>query len=398
MTSTFEEKHDTPQLTSSTLHGQNTNISNSHSQSTNKGSPRDLRIKLNASSKKSNVKSLQVTINNSNGVSSRTSSLSCNVKHSEAGALPGVMQLPVGKPSLLPDHLPVYEKMQRFIDIDTSMIHRLLILNSPDPVASFIITWAATASSTLSNSLSLSRNFLDSREFNNNFELLLDSHVVARIKGKKAIPLISSLEKSNRTRLKKVACFLHYKLLEYLLPRSWLVIRKELSAATKAVTSDRIQGTSEETRLPSKGHDLLKLIGWTEGTGLGSQGQGIKEPVAVETTINRQGLGFGDGSKPLRKCAGDFFRSYIQAGRSDMLVFSNEFSSDDRKVLHQLAQTYGLKSQSRGKGPNRCLTVTRKGVTLGAQIKELVITGTYNCDWCTIVPPGTAVEWQEVDI
>jgi len=37
------------------------------------------------------------------------------------------------------------------------------------------------------------------------------------------------------------------------------------------------------------------------------------------------GFGFDDGSKSLKKCAHDFFSSYIREGRCDVLVFSSEF-------------------------------------------------------------------------
>ncbi|KAF6026066.1 hypothetical protein EB796_015626 [Bugula neritina] len=69
----------------------------------------------------------------------------------------------------------------------------------------------------------------------------------------------------------------------------------------------------------SKGMSLLKSMGWSEGSGLGSNKQGIKEPVQVETTINRQGFGFDDGSKSLKKCAHDFFSSYIREGGATSL-------------------------------------------------------------------------------
>jgi len=35
----------------------------------------------------------------------------------------------------------------------------------------------------------------------------------------------------------------------------------------------------------------------------------------------------------------------------------------------------------------------RKGIPLGAQIKQLVDVGVYDSDWCTIVPPGSEIHW-----
>lgn len=101
--------------------------------------------------------------------------------------------------------------------------------------------------------------------------------------------------------------------------------------------------------------------------------------------------------KDLRQSAKNFFTSYMQSSRTDVLIFSKEFTSDDRKVLHQMSQQFGLKSQSRGKGENRCLTVSRKGVSLGMQIQEMTDAGSYESDWCTVIPPGAEITWSERD-
>ena len=45
----------------------------------------------------------------------------------------------------------------------------------------------------------------------------------------------------------------------------------------------------------------------------------------------------------------------------------------------------------------RCLTVSRKGVTLGAQIKQLVDANIYDCDWCSVIAPGTKIYWTKGD-
>ena len=41
----------------------------------------------------------------------------------------------------------------------------------------------------------------------------------------------------------------------------------------------------------NKGSMLLQQMGWQVGTGLGAQGQGTTEPIALKTGQRRQGLG-----------------------------------------------------------------------------------------------------------
>lgn len=65
------------------------------------------------------------------------------------------------------------------------------------------------------------------------------------------------------------------------------------------------------------------------------------------------GLGFSGGAMSLRECTKKYFEAYISACRTDVLVFSSEFTAEERKTLHLLAQSCGLKSQSRGRGNNR---------------------------------------------
>ena len=67
------------------------------------------------------------------------------------------------------------------------------------------------------------------------------------------------------------------------------------------------------------------------------------------------GLGFGGETKTLRKCTIDYFKSYVRDGRCDVLIFSSEFTSEERKILHDAARVCQLKSKSRGSKDNRCV-------------------------------------------
>nr|CDS26052.2 cap specific mRNA [Hymenolepis microstoma] len=47
----------------------------------------------------------------------------------------------------------------------------------------------------------------------------------------------------------------------------------------------------DDTQIGSKGWDLMRKLGWTDGKGLGAQGQGRLEPISTKVPKNRQGLG-----------------------------------------------------------------------------------------------------------
>ncbi|VUZ57477.1 unnamed protein product [Hymenolepis diminuta] len=47
----------------------------------------------------------------------------------------------------------------------------------------------------------------------------------------------------------------------------------------------------DDTQIGSKGWDLMRKLGWTDGKGLGAQGQGRLEPISAKVPKNRQGLG-----------------------------------------------------------------------------------------------------------
>lgn len=64
------------------------------------------------------------------------------------------------------------------------------------------------------------------------------------------------------------------------------------------------------------------------------------------------GVGFNEG-KSLREWALDYFESYIRESRTDVLVFSNTFSSEERQILHKAARHSHLTSKSRGTGEQR---------------------------------------------
>ncbi|XP_044512731.1 NF-kappa-B-repressing factor-like [Gracilinanus agilis] len=133
------------------------------------------------------------------------------------------------------------------------------------------------------------------------------------------------------------------------------------------ISRNEIRGRSAEEAYQQQikedniGNQLLRKMGWTGG-GLGKCGEGIREPISVKEQHKREGLGL-DIERPNRISKRDIeqiIRNYARSSSHSNLTFSTEFTSDERKQIHQIAQKYGLKSKSHGMGHDRYLVVGRK--------------------------------------
>ena len=131
-------------------------------------------------------------------------------------------------------------------------------------------------------------------------------------------------------------------------------------------------GSSKEEALPETniGHKLLTMMGWKgEGAGLGRKGDGIADPVKATGTGSRtkEGLGFDlfhlkdpDTKKLDEQRVWQFLQDYARSDQEEELIFSSDFSLEERKKVHMMTVKLGLKSKSKGKGEGRYLTVSRK--------------------------------------
>ena len=62
----------------------------------------------------------------------------------------------------------------------------------------------------------------------------------------------------------------------------------------------------------------------------------------------------------IQKSIRKFLNDYFQLACLKDLKFESTFSKDDRKLIHQIANNIGLKTQSIGTGKNRYLTIGKK--------------------------------------
>lgn len=108
----------------------------------------------------------------------------------------------------------------------------------------------------------------------------------------------------------------------------------------------------------NKGSQLLRKMGWTESEGLGKEGRGINEPIAIGIPDNRRlGLGASSGIDPgnIRERLQEFIRS-----DQVELTFPSTLSSDERAQVHRLSIQFGLCHRSQGQGEGRHIVVSKK--------------------------------------
>lgn len=141
----------------------------------------------------------------------------------------------------------------------------------------------------------------------------------------------------------------------------------------------------EQTEGNNIGGKLMKMMGWTGG-GLGKDSQGIVEPIQAATTVRRGGLGVPvtmTGRK-FETAVRQYIQNWLQDGARQDLVFSNDFSKEDRKIVHKIAASLGAKSKSYGTNAERRLVVS--GKTLENIVEELLDCGGDN-GRCQLLEP-----------
>lgn len=127
----------------------------------------------------------------------------------------------------------------------------------------------------------------------------------------------------------------------------------------KRSSKDDMFGTPVENTVAMK---MMRMMGW-KGGGLGADSQGIAEPIKPNLQlVNRAGLGSTSSDiRQLRKAAFGLMERYIASDTLDLdLVFSSDFSKEERALMHQCAQRVGLASKSYGSDQDRFLVVKKK--------------------------------------
>lgn len=160
------------------------------------------------------------------------------------------------------------------------------------------------------------------------------------------------------------------------------------------INKDKMKNTNEkqESSLAlsseNKGAKMMRLMGWT-GQGLGKNQDGIEKPIEATRNISRMGLRLDQNNdiKTIRKVINKVLEDYINDNNGEIynLVFSNEYSNEERAVIHSVAQKLNLKSKSYGKKDDRQLVVSRK-FTPYELVTELLANGGENANYKLILP------------
>jgi len=150
--------------------------------------------------------------------------------------------------------------------------------------------------------------------------------------------------------------------------------KEELSLPSTSVL-DECQKTEEESDLQVEklesgtvisednvGHKLLRLMGWSGG-GLGKPGQeGISEPIRAQRVCRKAGMGLNSNQKGITReftsKITDAIREFAKVVSHQDLVFTPEFSKEERAHIHKIARKFRLKSNSKCKGANRYLVLS----------------------------------------
>ncbi|ESO98857.1 hypothetical protein LOTGIDRAFT_113738 [Lottia gigantea] len=109
------------------------------------------------------------------------------------------------------------------------------------------------------------------------------------------------------------------------------------------------------------GSKLMKKMGWSGG-GIGKNQQGRAEPVLINKVVERSGLG-ADGKssqKELKNVVFKIVNDYYHSNDDTDIAFAPDFSSFERKVIHDACRKFGLKSKSYGSGDDRYLVISRQ--------------------------------------
>ncbi|KAL3872162.1 hypothetical protein ACJMK2_040109 [Sinanodonta woodiana] len=146
------------------------------------------------------------------------------------------------------------------------------------------------------------------------------------------------------------------------------------------------------------GNMLLRKMGWTGG-GVGKEGnKGIAEPVHVGQVVNRQGLGLMSAQgtpNDFYNKVNTFVSEYLQSDNQSEVVFSPEFTKEERAVIHQVCTKFHLKASSRGSGEDRYLTMGRKRNAV--QLLDYVMSKGGSTHKYEVIPPSNLSLSGELD-
>ncbi|CRL07976.1 CLUMA_CG020943, isoform A [Clunio marinus] len=107
------------------------------------------------------------------------------------------------------------------------------------------------------------------------------------------------------------------------------------------------------------GFQMLKMLGWNGGS-LGVRPGGIVDPYTCEIKIGRSGFGTENDKSfnlnRIKTLLTNFKNSQVEYD----LVFSKDFTKDERAQIHQIASAMDFRTKSHGKNDSRHIVISSK--------------------------------------
>merc|ERR1719234_1050201 len=128
---------------------------------------------------------------------------------------------------------------------------------------------------------------------------------------------------------------------------------------------------------------MMKMMGWTEGEGLGVGAEGITAPIEVKNeSINREGLGSQaiNSDNISREEAETLIRDYAGSDSIEDLIFASDLNFDERKEIRIMAKRYGLSERihmEKEQWGRRCFLVLSKKISSEAILDQLEREGSW---------------------
>ncbi|KAG5671534.1 hypothetical protein PVAND_001728 [Polypedilum vanderplanki] len=123
------------------------------------------------------------------------------------------------------------------------------------------------------------------------------------------------------------------------------------------IQSSKVPQSNQKLQENNLGFKMLKALGWRGGS-LGT-GNGIIDPINLEIKIGRLGLG-----SDIQKFDIKYFRNILENFKHQNceydLVFSKDFTKEERAKIHQIAAQLHLKTKSYGKNNERHLVISTR--------------------------------------
>lgn len=146
----------------------------------------------------------------------------------------------------------------------------------------------------------------------------------------------------------------------------WVIKTKQaVDSDTKISKDEMLNELSDQSDMISDdnvGNKLLRKMGWSGG-GVGKDGSGIAEPVALKSVVNREGLGLGTHmgiTDEYKRRVKEVIENYASSGNQEDLVFNCDFRLEERLIIHDECRRLNLRSKCKGKGSKRYICVRRK--------------------------------------